>query len=65
MSNISVEVRAEGVDVMAIYDEITKGNYSKNTMVRPISFTVIFDNTEDLVRFSAFLNNYNKNKCQN
>lgn len=65
MSNISVEVRTEGVDVQAIYDEITKGHYSKNTMVRPISFTVIFDNTEDLVRFSAFLDNYNKNKCQN
>lgn len=65
MSKISVEVRTEGVEEKAIYDEITKGGYSENTMVRPISFTVIFDNTEDLVRFSAFLNNYNKKKCQN
>lgn len=64
MSKISVEVRTEGIEKNAIYDEIMKECYSDSILVRPQSFAVIFDNTEDLVRFSAFLDNYIKNKCQ-
>ncbi len=61
MSKIIAEVKVEGIPVEKIVREVQKNEYSRGIMFRPHSYVVIFDKTEDLIRFAEFVHKYQEN----
>lgn len=61
MSKIITEIKVDGIPIEKIIRELQKKKYSKKIMFRPYSDVVIFDKTEDLIRFVEFIHKYQEN----
>lgn len=55
---ITTELKVDSIPLEKILEEIKKGEYSSEIMIRPLSNVVCFEKTEDLVRFAKFIHSY-------
>lgn len=60
MSKITTEVKVDAIPFEEVLQEINKKEYSREIMIRPHSYVIFFDKTEDLVRFAEFVHQYKK-----
>lgn len=62
MSKIIAEIKVneEVVPFEEILQELKEKDYSKKIMIRPHSHAILFDKSEDLVRFAEFVHQYQK-----
>ena len=60
MSKITTELKVDSIPFEKVLQEINQKEYSSEIMVTPHSHFIIFDKTEDLVRFAEFIHKYDK-----
>ncbi len=62
MSKIIAEVKVneDAIPLEEIFQELKQKDYSKEIMIRPFTLDILFDKTEDLVRFAEFVHQYQK-----
>lgn len=60
MSKIITEVKVGAIPFEKVFREINKKEYSNEIMIKQHSQVILFDKTEDLVRFAEFVHKYDK-----